>query len=115
MEFPCIADEAVLMRLKMLAQDLIDAPSKLEAQDAVFAMESLVSIECVIGDFVAPSYIRGVEGFDRPPGNLPAWTNWTPFEGLQDGGILDTIENPCCCKLLADLEYIFNNLDLGNP
>jgi hypothetical protein len=45
--------------------------------------------------------------------------NWTPFagsssddehlDGCFDGGIVDTYEDPCCCKLLADVEYIGND------
>ena len=27
-------------------------------------------------------------------------------QGSAIAGIIDTIENPCCCKLLVDLEWI---------
>jgi hypothetical protein len=40
----------------------------------------------------------------QPPGNLAQ----TVFlgKGSAVAGIIDTIENPCCCKLLVDLEWI---------
>ena len=41
----------------------------------------------------------------QPPGNL-AQTVAVPNIGTMVAGIFDSIEHPCCCKLLVDLEYI---------
>ena len=45
-----------------------------------------------------------VSGY-QPPGNL-ATTVFFATNGSAVAGIIDTIENPCCCKLLVDLEWI---------
>jgi hypothetical protein len=116
LEFPCIADERVYMELRSMAEAFRDAPTMGEAAMIAIGIESFVAMQCVMVDFfVAPDFIRGPEfGFAEPPGNLPSGTNWTPFDGTADGGILDTLENPCCCKLIADVEYLFNKFNLGN-
>ena len=37
----------------------------------------------------------------------------TVFGSGRPFGILDTIENPCCCKLLADLEFMGQQLGIS--
>jgi hypothetical protein len=41
----------------------------------------------------------------QPPGNT-AQTVVFGNQGSAVAGIIDTIEHPCCCKLLVDLEWI---------
>lgn len=113
MEFPCIADERVYTDLKNLALALREATNQVDAQNAVINFEWFVLSECVLADFVAPEFERmDTFGFTRPPGNLPSGTAWTPFADIS-GGIVDTLENPCCCKLIVDVEYIANNLGIA--
>jgi hypothetical protein len=113
MEFPCIADERVFADLKGLALALREASNQIDAQNAVVNFEFFVLSECVFADFVAPEFARmDTFGFTQPPGNLPSGTSWTPFQDVS-GGIIDTLENPCCCKLMVDIEYIANNLGIA--
>jgi hypothetical protein len=101
-EVPCIASEDMFRALQASVdqiQEKIEAPvpDVVGAQDALFNMEALIISFCAFTDcFVAEEVFA--ERF--PPSN-----------DIQQGdfgftGIIDTIENPCCCKLLADLEFI---------
>ena len=101
-EVPCIASEDMFRALQASVgsiQEKIEAPvpDVVGAQDELFAMEALIISFCAFTDcFVAEEVFA--ERF--PPSN-----------DIQQGdfgftGIIDTIENPCCCKLLADLEFI---------
>jgi hypothetical protein len=125
MEFPCIADELVYQQLRDLtvalhAADTLETGVQRinDVENVIFAIEGFVLTQCVYGDYVAPSFARGTEGFAQPPGNLPSGTNWAPSQFMGSlsgdptiqGGILDTTENPCCCKLIADVEFLFNVL-----
>jgi hypothetical protein len=122
MEFPCIADERVYADLKQLARNLREAAAltnetqrQLLGRAAIMDLEFVILSECVWVDFVAPEFARGDGmGFTRPPGNLPSGTDWTPFDDEEDGGIIDSLENPCCCKLMVDVEYISNNLGFSD-
>jgi hypothetical protein len=113
-EIPCIASEEVYDMLHDCVDD-IQAPvaaglddefegptNRFNAQEALFKAEAFVVAFCAFGDCLDTiSLIPGLNYFDTfPPGN-----------GVQAGefgmtGILDTPENPCCCKLLVDLEKI---------
>jgi hypothetical protein len=125
LEFPCIADEGVYGYLKELLGDLQYAvdhnQTRFQKQEAFFALESFIFEQCLHADYLSPNYIRddGL-GFDPAliPGNFPTqapstysgsgYGDWSPFgePGDPDGGIVDTFEDPCCCKLIADLEYL---------
>ena len=52
----------------------------------------------------------GVPNF-QPPGNLAPAVQ-TPESGTAVAGLIDTQEHPCCCKLLVDLEYVANQINL---
>jgi hypothetical protein len=48
----------------------------------------------------------------QPPGNLAQSVSFST-QGSAVAGIIDTIEHPCCCKLLVDLEWITFRQGLG--
>ena len=54
------------------------------------------------------SSAAGPDQFNAPnirfPGNISEQVTLQGFSGM--AGIIDTIEHPCCCKLLVDLEWI---------
>jgi hypothetical protein len=101
-EVPCIASEDMYIALEGsvdLIADAINAavPDVVGAQDELFRMEALIiSFTAFTDCFVAEQVFS--EAF--PPSN-----------DIQLGdfgftGIIDTFENPCACKLLADLEAL---------
>jgi hypothetical protein len=102
-EVPCIASEDMFLALQA-SVDAIEGkltggavPDIVGAQDELFAMEALIISFCAFTDcFVAEE----VFSQEFPP------TNDIQFGDFGFTGIIDTIENPCCCKLLADLEFI---------
>jgi hypothetical protein len=73
-------------------------------------MEALIVANCLFIEVLKPIEVfPGAPQFDapgfQPPGNL-AQTVFIGSEGAAIAGLLDTVENPCCCKLLVDLEWI---------
>ena len=78
--------------------------------NAIFDMEALIVSNCLFTEVLNPLvFFPGPPQFEAPnvqlPGNL-APTVTFPGNGTAVAGIIDTIENPCCCKLLVDLEWI---------
>lgn len=129
LEIPCIVDEGVYSELKYLAKQLqwcVETDVDLwEKQDALMDLEGFILQQCMHVDWLFPSYIRPHDprGFDpsKIPGNFPTtsestyggggYGNWCPDghggnDGEVDGGIIESFEDPCCCKLMADVEYI---------
>jgi hypothetical protein len=101
-EVPCIASEDMFHALQDSVDRIeekinADVPDVVGAQDELFNMEALIiSFTAFTDCFVAENVFS--QAF--PPSN-----------DLQNGdfgftGIIDTIENPCACKLLADLEAL---------
>lgn len=140
LEFPCIADEGVLTELVSravaLEQAVNDEASLPDQQEAFFALEAYIMDQCLMADWFAPKFQDGLNlraddahpelAFDvaKIPGNHPttdpgtygaAVGNWSPFPDATDapdGGIVDTYEDPCCCKLIADVEFIGVNFGI---
>jgi hypothetical protein len=101
LEVPCILGEDLFVALKDQVEAIRLAHQNgdiIGAQDQLFNTEGLILSNCAFGELIEPDiwFPNGL------PSNLTA-DQITPF-GI--AGILDTIENPCCCKLLVDLEYI---------
>jgi hypothetical protein len=73
-------------------------------------MEALITANCLFIEVLRPTQVFpggmqfGEAGF-QPPGNL-AQSVYYGSDGSSIAGLVDTIENPCCCKLLVDLEWI---------
>ena len=84
--------------------------------NAIFDMEALIVANCLFVDvlnplvlFQGPDQTGGTPSFTVPgirfPGNIAETLTLAP--GITAvAGIIDTIEHPCCCKLLVDLEWI---------
>jgi hypothetical protein len=113
LEVPCIVAEDMYVALKLAANRLKKAElsgSELEIGNALFDMEALIVANCLFIEVLRPTVVFpgprqfGEPGF-QPPGNL-AHTVFVGDMGSAIAGIIDTIENPCCCKLLVDLEWI---------
>ena len=84
--------------------------------NAIFDFEALIVSNCLFVDVLDPLLeFPGPAQFGapniQPPGNLAQHVT-VGNQGSAIAGIIDTIENPCCCKLLVDLEYIsiFNGI-----
>jgi hypothetical protein len=78
--------------------------------NAIFNMEALIVANCLFVEVLNPLVVYpGPAQFGapniQPPGNL-AQTVTFSGQGSAVAGIIDTIEHPCCCKLLVDLEWI---------
>jgi hypothetical protein len=122
-EIPCIAAENIYIALKRSVKDLKDLintyraateePAKQNArnaaQNAVFNLESLIIAFCAFGDCFESSAANpgGVFFPVFPPTNDTQMS----LSGMLTG-ILDTPENPCCCKLLVDIEKLAEAYDI---
>jgi hypothetical protein len=111
-EIPCIAAENMYRALKNsvnTVQTYLFKPTwtatqrRVNAQNALFNLEALITVFCVFADCFesAPPTPGGSIFMTFPPSNDPQLS----FGGTLTG-ILDTPENPCCCKLLVDVEKI---------
>lgn len=113
LEVPCIVAEDMYVALRTAALRLRAAQaggSQLEIGNALFDMEALIAANCLFIEVLRPTQVFpgglqfGEPGF-QPPGNL-AQTVFFGVDGSSIAGLVDTIEHPCCCKLLVDLEWI---------
>lgn len=121
LEAPCILGEDMYDALKSAQARLATAIESTAASrlsdisDALFDMEALIVANCLFVEVLNPllafpgamqSFADGtvVPGI-QPPGNLAQTVVFGP-QGSAVAGIIDTIEHPCCCKLLVDLEWI---------
>jgi hypothetical protein len=96
MEIPCIAGEDMFEALKSALADLRSAPDRASQQDALFNFEALVIAYTAFGEFM-----DGDTWFPAgPPSDI------APLTPFNIAGIIDTLENPCGCKIIVDLEYI---------
>ncbi len=113
LEIPCILGEDMYDALKSARQRLADASATQDLDrigSAIFDFEALIVSNCLFIEVLNPGTLfPGADQFGgaglQPPGNL------APTVTLGDGGtavagIIDTLEHPCCCKLLVDLEWI---------
>src|SRR5262249_49772769 len=103
-EVPCIVGEDVYIALLDGIEAMRQATSHNALQDAFFNLEGLVTTFCAFGEVLEPEVWFGTV----PPGNA------APSGPLGIVGILETTENPCCCKLLVDLEYIGEKMVTSN-
>ena len=96
-EVPLISDELLVNNPDPKVSDLLEALAAIEAawpedptkaRDHDAALEALLDFEDLIGDNCI---------FECPPSPAPAG---------EKNGITQTKENPVCCKLLVDAEYL---------
>jgi hypothetical protein len=116
LEVPCILGEDMYDALVKARGRLAGAIASTSGTrvndigDALFDMEALIVANCLFVEVLDPlQTFPGSMQFGapniQPPGNL-AQTVVFGAQGSVVAGIIDTIENPCCCKLLVDLEWI---------
>jgi hypothetical protein len=115
LEVPCILgedmyDALIAAQVRLRTAILSTADNRLtEVGNAIFDFEALIVANCLFVEVLNPLVtFPGAPQFGapniQPPGNLAQ----TVFfgQGSAVAGIIDTIEHPCCCKLLVDLEWI---------
>jgi hypothetical protein len=103
-EIPCIAGEDMYDALVDMINDLRDASdfgddgnARAEAQNLLFDLEAcIISFACFADCFIPEDIFSAA----FPPSNT------IQFGDYGFTGIIDTLENPCACKLLVDVEYI---------
>lgn len=91
---PAISDETLYA---YLAGNVEQATSAFEAGDTA-------AVSMILGD-------SEWEIMDSCIGDTPQYPNPTGM----GSGILMTAENPACCKLLTDIEYIMMHIGIGSP
>jgi len=103
-EIPCIAAEDVYLALRLAVSRIGCATDQFQRQNRLFEAEALVVAFCAFGDcFIAEDFF----------GTFPPSNDADMAGAFGPTGILDTIENPCCCKLLVDLDNLGGSLGLG--
>jgi hypothetical protein len=113
LEVPCILGEDMYDALKKARGTLADAiagGNQASIGNAIFDMEALIVANCLFVEVLNPAiFFKGPDQFTQPnirfPGNAAEMLT-IPGDGTLMAGIIDTIEHPCCCKLLVDLEWI---------
>ena len=118
LEVPCILGEdmydALVKAQGTLAGAINPGPNVpkdiTSVGNAIFDMEALIVANCLFVEVLNPLVaFPGPDQFGAPniqlPGNL-AETVIFGTQGSAVAGIIDTVEHPCCCKLLVDLEWI---------
>jgi len=116
LEIPCILAEDMYDALVKAQEKLATAIGSTDENrltgigNAIFDFEALIVANCLFVEVLNPLVaFPGPDQFGapniQPPGNL-AQTVFFGGQGSAVAGIIDTIEHPCCCKLLVDLEWI---------
>jgi hypothetical protein len=112
LEVPCILGEDMydaLVKAQGTLSTAVTGGNLTNIGNAIFDFEALIVANCLFVEVLNPLVtFPGAPQFGapniQPPGNLAQ----TVFfgQGSAVAGIIDTIEHPCCCKLLVDLEWI---------
>lgn len=114
-EVPCITDEALFALLLRQADAIATLaatapPSTVALNTAIDTMEATIVANCRFLLSVAQVTTDAAGNITRilPCGalfpNSCPWGNYTV--GAFGWGIVDTLENPCCCKLITDLYWL---------
>jgi hypothetical protein len=111
MEIPCIVSEQAFCDFMAAAGLIKQADLSGSLQDrftAVQVFEGLIGQYCTFVDFVDPTLlfpgtpdpVTGAPTYQPPGdlGNIPG--------SAGSVGVIDSLENPCCCKMLVDIERI---------
>jgi hypothetical protein len=135
-ELPCIVAEDVVSTIRTIFGNFSAAVGS-NNRNAIFNnlidLEAYIALNCLLVEVAVPELIfpgtvggstgqtgqtqgqvpvGGQQGGTyQPPGNQAKLD--TVFGTGRPIGILDTTENPCCCKLLADLEFIGQQLGIS--
>jgi hypothetical protein len=132
LEIPCIVGEDAYRELLRCADELAAAVQAFRAdpnngalreaaQNVIFGCESFLMMNTFFSDFVDLSFPFDYLGNpdddfpNGPPPNLsqPSSASFPTESGFI--GILDTLENPCACKLISDLDDIGIRFGILDP
>jgi hypothetical protein len=110
-EIPCIVNEQAYCDL-MAASGLIELANASGSQSdrftAIQTFEGLLQQYCTFVDFVDPTIL--FPGPVDPTTGLPTYQPPSDLGTILGAsgsvGIIDSLEHPCCCKLLVDVEQI---------
>jgi hypothetical protein len=114
-EVPCITDEALFQLLvdqaTTIAREAAAGAGRIrQLNTALDVMEATIVARCL---FLLSAW-QLTDGRLNPCAIFPAGTIWGNFTIGDFGfGIIDTVENPCCCKLISDLYWLKLGL-IGN-
>ena len=113
LEVPCIIGEDMydaLIKAQQRLAGAIAGGSQTDIGNAIFDMEALIVSNCLFTEVLNP--VVFFPGPSQPggasilfPGNAAPTVSF-PGGGTAIAGVIDTVEHPCCCKLLVDLEWI---------
>lgn len=120
-EIPCIAAENMYIALRQSVVRIRDAnrlrnttdvaaanAARQAAQNEIFNLEALIIAFCAFGDCFDNITSPGGVFFPVFP---PTNDTQMALNGMLTG-VLDTPENPCCCKLLVDVERLAEAYDI---
>jgi len=120
-EIPCILAEDVASNIRSLFgsfQTAVGQNNRNGIFNGLIDLEAYIALNCLLTEVAVPELIfpgavgQGQTGPTyQPPGNQAKLD--TVFGTGRPFGILDTTENPCCCKLLADLEFMGQQLGIS--
>jgi hypothetical protein len=120
-EIPCILAEDVASTIRTIFNNFRTAVGQND-RNGMFSnlidLEAFIALNCVLTDVAIPEVLYPgapllgqTTPTYQPPGNQAKLD--TVFGSGRPFGILDTTENPCCCKLLSDLEFIGQQLGIS--
>jgi hypothetical protein len=110
-EIPCIVNEQAYCDL-MAASGLIKLADTSGSQgdrfNAIQTFEGLIEQYCTFVDFVDPTILfpGPIDPTTQLPTYQPPSDLGTILGSAGSVGIIDSLEHPCCCKLLVDVEAI---------
>ena len=118
-EIPCILAEDVVSNIRSLFgsfQTAVGQNNRNGIFNGLIDLEAYIALNCLLTEVAVPELIfPGAPSQTgptyQPPGNQAKLD--TVFGTGRPFGILDTTENPCCCKLLADLEFMGQQLGIS--
>lgn len=126
MEVPCILSEetydslvALVRLLDEVTENLSEPPTIAEllvVREVIFELELFLLLNCLSIDVAHPVLLfPGPPQFGSPAYEPPGNRASRVFvgQGSPFAGILDTVENPCCSILLADLDFVAGFFDIS--
>jgi len=122
-EVPCILAEDVASNIRSMAANFTTAVGQGNQNDifnGLIDLEAFIAMNCVLTDVAVPEVLYPGAPVVIPGGSMPTYqppgnqaVTDTVFGTGRPFGILDTTENPCCCKLLVDLEFMGQQLGIS--
>jgi hypothetical protein len=110
-EVPCIVSEQAFCDFQAAAGLIKQADASgdpAQRFNAIQVFEGLIGQYCIFVDFVDPTLLfpGPVDPFTHLPTYQPPGDLGDIPGGAGSVGVIDSLENPCCCKMLVDVERI---------